>query len=230
MSKIESAMSRFNVDKVTMAEVGSSLFDLGLAFSSLYESVKKCDHSIKPRHLEILAKMSDAFKKPEDLAVEMGKNVIVNGVDIYRELSAAYTNYLGKQYEAFGRDIGVSLALVFIGANSAANLDPKSKQVMMSYAQGQLYPSLTQNIYDSNDNTAYLNFLEYIYVKSKNPENNVDKPDGPQKIKIFDLPETHNVEIAEIPEYIDGDAFYDAREGHERLLSLMSINNADYLY
>lgn len=71
--------------------------------------------------------MANAFKKPEDLAVEVGKNVVVNGVDIYRELSAAYTNYLGAQYEEFGRDIGVSLALVFIGSNSGANLDPKSQ-------------------------------------------------------------------------------------------------------
>ena len=27
--------------------------------------------------------------------VEAGQNVVLNGVDIYRELSAAYTNYLG---------------------------------------------------------------------------------------------------------------------------------------
>ena len=49
------------------------------------------------------------------MAVEVGKNVVVNGVDIYRELSAAYTNYLGAEYEAFGNDVGVALALVFIG-------------------------------------------------------------------------------------------------------------------
>ena len=39
--------------------------------------------------------MAQAFEKPEDLVTEMGKNVVVNGVDIYRELSAAYANYLG---------------------------------------------------------------------------------------------------------------------------------------
>ena len=91
---------------------------------------------------------------------------MLNGVDIYRELSAAYTNYLGGQYEEFGRDIGVSLALIFIGANSGANLDQKSQTVMMSYAEGQLYPVLTKDIYDSDDNTSYLNFLEYLSIKS----------------------------------------------------------------
>jgi hypothetical protein len=53
---------------------------------------------LKPKHIEILTKMAKAFEKPEDLAVEVGKNVVVNGVDIYRELSAAYTNYLGAKY------------------------------------------------------------------------------------------------------------------------------------
>lgn len=145
--------------------------------------------------------MSEAFKKPEDLAVEVGKNIVVNGVDIYRELSAAYTNYLGAQYEDFGRDIGVSLALVFIGSNSDANVDPKSKTVMMSYAEGQLYPTLTQSIFDSDDNRAYLNFLEYLSLKSKNPE--TKKPVGPKDIKIIDLPESHDVEISEIKDYIN---------------------------
>jgi hypothetical protein len=68
---------------------------LGLAFSTLYGAVRYCDHQIKPKHIEILSKMAQAFEKPEDLVAEMGKNVVVNGVDIYRELSAAYANYLG---------------------------------------------------------------------------------------------------------------------------------------
>lgn len=44
MSKIESAMSRFNIDKVGVSDVASSLQDLGGAFASLYDAVKYCDH------------------------------------------------------------------------------------------------------------------------------------------------------------------------------------------
>jgi hypothetical protein len=46
MSEIESAMSRFNLDKVGITEVKASLNDLGMAFSSLYTAVQKCDHNI----------------------------------------------------------------------------------------------------------------------------------------------------------------------------------------
>jgi hypothetical protein len=40
----------------------------------------------------------------------------LNGVEIYKEVSAAYTSYKVGEFEGFGRDIGVAMALVFIGA------------------------------------------------------------------------------------------------------------------
>lgn len=63
--------------------------------------------------------MYEAFKDPKALAQKAGKNMIVNGVDIYHEMSAAYTNYNAKEFEGFGKDIGIALALVFIGAGDS---------------------------------------------------------------------------------------------------------------
>lgn len=40
--------------------------------------------------------MVEKFKDPKTFAYEMGANIVVNGVDIYREMQAAYTNYLAK--------------------------------------------------------------------------------------------------------------------------------------
>jgi len=50
----------------------------------------------------------------------------INGVEIYEELSAAFVNYHGRDYEAFGRDVGVLLAHVYIGANDVALLSPRA--------------------------------------------------------------------------------------------------------
>jgi hypothetical protein len=47
---------------------------------------------------------------------------MVNGVKIYLEMSAAYTAYNEGQYEQFGKDIGIAMALVFIGAGDS-NID-----------------------------------------------------------------------------------------------------------
>jgi len=48
---------------------------------------------------------------------DVQKNVMVNGVDIYRELDAGFTNYLAKEYENFGRSLGSAFVLTFIGAD-----------------------------------------------------------------------------------------------------------------
>jgi len=102
--------------------------------------------------------MIGRFSDPKTFAYEMGANIVINGVDIYREMSAAYTNYLGKDYESFGRDIGVSLALIFIGASEAAKANPGAAKVMESMAQMETYPSITDS-YNSADNKKWIAYL-----------------------------------------------------------------------
>merc|ERR1719224_359718 len=96
------------------------------------------------------------------MAYEMGANIVINGVDIYREMSAAYTSYLAKDFESFGRDIGVSLALIFIGASDAAKMNPGAAKVMESMAEMELYPQITDSMYKSEDNTQWHEYLGRI--------------------------------------------------------------------
>lgn len=67
--------------------------------------------------------MINNFKDPASFALAARENLWVNGISIGKEMRAAYTNYKEKEYEGFGRDIGVALALVFVGSSetSAAN-------------------------------------------------------------------------------------------------------------
>jgi hypothetical protein len=90
--------------------------DLSAAFYELALAVKDCDSDVTKRELEIFNKMLEAFKDPKNIFVQAGSNIVINSVEIYQEMSAAYTNYKVAEYEGFGRDIGVALALVFIGA------------------------------------------------------------------------------------------------------------------
>lgn len=82
--------------------------------------------------MEILAEMYDAFTHPKALAQNAKSNISVNGVQIYLEMSAAYTNYNAGDYEGFGRDIGIAMALVFIGAGeSSINSDARKSAMHM---------------------------------------------------------------------------------------------------
>jgi hypothetical protein len=76
-----------------MAGVTTGFMDLAAAFNSLAKGIKDCDKETTKRELEIFEHMLVAFKDPKSLAIEAGKNMVLNGVEIYHEMSAAYTNY-----------------------------------------------------------------------------------------------------------------------------------------
>lgn len=157
----EFAISNFSKKDMEMTDVMASLTKIGMSVKKLSDAAKECDNEMTKRELEILQKMVGRFSDPKTFAYEMGTNIVINGVDIYREMSAAYTNYLGKDYESFGRDIGVSLALIFIGASDAAKANPGAAKVMESMAQMETFPSITDS-YNNKDNTKWLQYLGSI--------------------------------------------------------------------
>jgi hypothetical protein len=154
----EYAIANFSKKDMEMTDVMASLTKIGMSVKKLADAAKECDNDITKRELQILQKMIGRFSDPKTFAYEMGANIVINGVDIYREMSAAYTNYLGKDYESFGRDIGVSLALIFIGASEAAKANPGAAKVMESMAQMETYPSITDS-YNSADNKKWIAYL-----------------------------------------------------------------------
>ena len=131
---------------------------------------------------------------------------MVNGIDIYKELSAAYTSYYAKEYEAFGKDVGIAVALTFIGS-----VQPKGdlRNSIMGAAKNQLYPDKDQ-ILDHNDIEDYQSKLAKV--------NDIWKVRQSQESdEINKIAKEHYAQhdiIAEEPTFDeDGEAFFDAQEG-----------------
>ena len=162
VESIENAIGTFGKKDMQMQDVIMSLSNLGISFHHMIDAIKHCDNEVTQREVKILTKMIENFKNPKDLAYKIGTNIVINGVDIYNEMSAAYTNYLAKEYESFGKDIGISLSLVFIGASNAARVHPGAAKVMESMADMMLYPQLTEQVYHDRDNSKYVDFLDQI--------------------------------------------------------------------
>jgi hypothetical protein len=59
--------------------------------------------------------MAAIFSSPASFAYHVGKDLIVNGRQIYREVNDGIKQYENKQYEAFGEDIGEALAKLILG-------------------------------------------------------------------------------------------------------------------
>jgi hypothetical protein len=55
------------------------------------------------------------MKSPSTFAVHIGHDLLVNGVDIYKEVKDAVTQYRGKHWSAFGEDLGKALSKLLVG-------------------------------------------------------------------------------------------------------------------
>ena len=158
--------------------------------------------------MQILGEMYEGFKHPKALAQRAGENIIVNGVEIYKEMSAAYTNYQAKEFEGFGRDIGVAMSLVFIGAGES-HASNGARQSAMKLVEAQLYPDN-----DLEDNTKYIAFLDIILTEREQA-----KAGGDEDYGIIASMEGRN------PTTFDGETFYDAEE-FDTFLAIESVDQS----
>ena len=107
-----------HLQQQTRNDTITGILELGIAFGDISRGIMFCDPTITKREIEIITRMITNFTNPASLALLARENLWVNGISIYREMTAAYTNYIEKEYEGFGRDIGVALALIFVGSQS----------------------------------------------------------------------------------------------------------------
>jgi len=67
---------------------------------------------------------------PQTFAFHVGKDIMVNGVNIFKHVSQSVVQWGAHQYEPFGEEVGAALALLFIGQPSVAGSLLTSKDVI----------------------------------------------------------------------------------------------------
>ena len=70
--------------------------------------------------IEAFVTAMKAFKSPWDFIYHVGKDLIVNGADIFSEISDAVTQWEAQSYRQAGNDIGTALAQMVIGQDESA--------------------------------------------------------------------------------------------------------------
>lgn len=100
-----------------------------------------------------LEKMAKTFKSPWSFAYHVGKDLLVDGTDIYHLISGSVDAYDAADYSTFGKDVGEALALVLIGEDDH-NLGMSAADVetllvgLVEGALNQSVPSVTTCITD----------------------------------------------------------------------------------
>jgi hypothetical protein len=79
----------------------------------LADEIKDCEGVVVD--WDKLEKMAYIFKSPKSFAMHVGKDLLLNGKDIFHEIEDAISNFDNQKWEPFGEDIGDALAKVILG-------------------------------------------------------------------------------------------------------------------
>ena len=109
----EDAIAQFKTKSIS--GITNGLTDLSNAFLKMVEAVKLCDQPKDIQELENLEKMIMSFKDPKVFIAHVGKDIWVNGVDIFNHIKTGVADYEASKYEDFGKEMGDALAEVLLG-------------------------------------------------------------------------------------------------------------------
>ena len=115
----EDAYAHFS--KKDVQDVVAGLADVVDIIKTVEAGMSDCSHIVAD--WTKLADMVAIFSSPESFAYHVGKDLLVNGVDILGEIEAAVTDYESKNWSDFGENVGEATAKVILGAESQAQLN-----------------------------------------------------------------------------------------------------------
>lgn len=108
--------------------VKSALRELGVVIiHTLPHALRECGGSYDS--LATLIKSCAAFSSPHAFAYHIGKDLLINGVDIFKHVNAAIKAWKEGNYYDFGQNIGVALREISVGNAPPAH----PVEVMLSY-------------------------------------------------------------------------------------------------
>ena len=63
--------------------------------------------------------MISIINSPRSFVYHTGKDLLINGVQIYQDIEGGLKDYKAEQWEAFGEDVGNGLAKLLLGEQEA---------------------------------------------------------------------------------------------------------------
>jgi len=99
--------------KETASGIADGLMELGHAIQDVETAVSDCA-SIATEWATIV-EWSHNFSDPWSLAIHVGTDILVNGSQIYSDITGAVSAWDSQEYETFGEDVGNALAKIIVG-------------------------------------------------------------------------------------------------------------------
>lgn len=106
------AVNDFKTETITGVKNG--IYKVGDIVQDVSDDLHMCAAVVTD--LEKLEKMAATFSNPFSFAYHVGKDLVVNGRNIYADIDSAITDWEAANYLSFGENVGRALALTLIGA------------------------------------------------------------------------------------------------------------------
>ena len=163
------AVQDFELESFDGAEKG--LEELGKVAGQVPTLVKDCK-SVQA-DLTNLVKMGEVFKHPLTLLYKVGKNLIVNGVDIFTNIAAAVDAYKQGDYFTFGKHVGQALVDVLLkDARTKTVNDDAAYQFISGFLRASDLQFDYERLYNNVDGLGIMIYYPVKDAMKKYDENN----------------------------------------------------------
>ena len=119
----------------------SAVEEVGTIAEGLSADIKDCE-GVSPEAQQLVKQLEDIYGHASawDVTFEVGKNVVVNGVDIYNDVTGTISSYDSGEYFTMGQDIGNGIKLAAIGhAEELGEIqEADAEQFVNGFLQGVL--------------------------------------------------------------------------------------------
>lgn len=120
--------------KETFDGVALGIKEIGLAINQVSNALIDCKNVTAD--IEYLKTMAKEFESPESFFYHLEKDLVLNGVSIYKDMNRAVDAYDHHEWFIFGSNIGNALALVIMGKETTLNNeDAAAYEILLGYAQ-----------------------------------------------------------------------------------------------
>lgn len=119
----------------TFSGIKKGLSEISLAIKQLPITLKDC-HQVEADFGKII-KMAEIFEHPISLVFHAGKNLVVNGVDIFMKTKESITDYENKDFYNFGKFMAEAIDEIFLMKPATKNLnDAKAYDFLNGFFAG----------------------------------------------------------------------------------------------
>ena len=101
------------LEKKTAKSVAAGIALIGQSFTELSTAIGDCKGAAED--VESIISALEQFTSPASFAYHIGKDLLINGVDIYHEIQAAVADWKSQSYRDCGVQVGTALNQLLVG-------------------------------------------------------------------------------------------------------------------